>query len=269
MMPADVDPGHAARIERAFAAQAAAFEDARTNRPFTTDAAWMLETLSPARDDLVLDVAAGTGIVARALAPAVRAVVALDATEAMLAAGRSAALETGMRNIVFVRGDAHALPFLDASFDVVVTRFSVHHFEAPAGPLAEMARCLRPGGTPLVGDLLADDDPAVATEQDRLERLRDPSHTRLQTAADLEELLHDAGMHDVAIATRDVERPLAPWPAHTRTAPAAAEEVERALRAELAGGAHTGLRPREAAGGLHFVHRYAAATGRRPPTALP
>jgi ubiquinone/menaquinone biosynthesis C-methylase UbiE len=269
MMPAPVDSEHAARIERAFAAQAAAFEDARSNRPFTVDAAWMLEALAPTRHDLVLDVAAGTGIVARALAPAVRAVVALDATAAMLAAGHAAALEAGVRNVIFVRGDAHALPFLDGSFDVVVTRFSLHHFEAPAAPLAEMARCVRAGGTLLVGDLLADDEPTVAAEQDRLERLRDPSHTRLQTAAEVAALLRSAGLDDVAVTSRDVERPLAPWLAHTRTPAAAAAEIERALRRELSGGPRTGFRPREAADGLQFRHRYAAAIGRAPPTALP
>ena len=75
---------HAARIARAFTEQAAAFEDPAVNRPFTTDAAWIAEHVAVGPDDLVLDVAAGTGIVARALAPRARAVVALDATAAML-----------------------------------------------------------------------------------------------------------------------------------------------------------------------------------------
>ena len=76
-MAAPVGSDHAARIERAFAAHSGAFEYTRTNRPFTVDAAWMLEALAPTHDDLVLDVAAGTGIVARALAPAVRAAAAI------------------------------------------------------------------------------------------------------------------------------------------------------------------------------------------------
>ena len=135
---------HAARIARAFTAQAAAFEDPAVNRPFTTDAAWIAEHVAVGPDDLVLDVAAGTGIVARALAPRARAVVALDATAAMLEAGRAAAASDGIANVVFLLGDATALPFLDASFDVAVTRFSLHHLEEPARARGASARATIP-----------------------------------------------------------------------------------------------------------------------------
>ena len=258
---------HAARIARAFTEQAAAFEDPAVNRPFTTDAAWIAEHVAVRPDDLVLDVAAGTGIVARALAPRARAVVALDATAAMLEAGRAAAAADGIANVVFLLGDATALPFLDASFDVAVTRFSLHHLEEPARAVGEMARCLRPGGRIVVADIVADDDPAVAREQDRLERLRDPSHVRLQTTGELARLLADAGLAAARAEWRDVERPLAPWLAQTRVAAATAREIEAALRRELAGGEPTGFRPAEAAGALQFTHRYAVATAAAPPTA--
>ena len=119
----------------------------------------------------MLDVAAGTGHVARRLAPSVRAVVALDATRAMLEQGRA----QGVPNVIFVQGDAASMPFLDGSFDMVVSRFAVHHFEDPAVQVAEMRRCLRPGGRLAIADLVA--DPAAAAEQNRLEALRDPSHT--------------------------------------------------------------------------------------------
>jgi ubiquinone/menaquinone biosynthesis C-methylase UbiE len=183
---------HRDRIEAAFSQQAAAFEDPHYNRIFTEDVKWLFEHLRARPDDLVLDVAAGTGHVARALAPFVRAVIALDATEAMLRTGKAEADEVALRNVVFQRGDADALPFLDATFDVVACRFAMHHFEAPAGPLAEMVRVLRPGGRLVVADLLAGEDAAVAAEQDRLERLRDPSHVRLLGADEIGELMREA-----------------------------------------------------------------------------
>jgi SAM-dependent methyltransferase len=262
-----VGGGHAARIERAFTAQAGAFEDPARNRAFTADAAWMLAGLPVGPDDLVLDVAAGTGIVARALAPRARAVVALDATAAMLQAGRDAAVAEGAANVLFMLGDATALPFLDASFDVAVTRFSLHHLEEPALAVAEMARCLRPGGRALVADIVAAEDPGAAREQDRLERLRDPSHARLQTAAGLAALLRHAGLGAVRVETRDLERPLGDWLGHTGTDEAAAAEIEAALRRELAGGPPTGFRPVETGGEVRFTHRYAAAIASAPPTA--
>jgi SAM-dependent methyltransferase len=240
--------GHSDAVERAFTQQAAAFEDPRFNRLFTTDSEWLFDRLPLDPGDLVLDVAAGTGHVARRLAPRVRAVVALDATEAMLRQGAEQAEKAGITNIVFVRGDAAALPFLDETFDVVVSRFAVHHFEHPHTQLAEMRRCTR--GKLAIADLVA--DPAAAGTQNRLERLRDPSHARLLT---LDELVDLTGATDIEV--RDVERPLTPWLEQTGTPEAAADEIRNALDAELRGGAATGFRPRERDGELHFIHSMA------------
>jgi ubiquinone/menaquinone biosynthesis C-methylase UbiE len=253
---------HGTAIERAFSQQAGAFEDRRFSRFFTADVDWLFAHLELRPELLALDVAAGTGHVARALAPKVRCVVALDATAAMLETGRAAAEEAGVRNVVFQRGDAAALPFLDVSFDVVVSRYAVHHFEQPRVPVGEMARCLRPGGRLMVADLVGSDDPEVARRQNELERLRDPSHTRMLPAAELAELL--ASVADVvAVETRELDRPLGPWLEQTEASADVVERVEAALRAELAGGPPTGFRPREHDGELRFVHTLAAITAVR------
>ncbi len=233
--------------ERSFTQQAAAFEDPRLNRLFTTDSEWLFERLPLDKDDLVLDVAAGTGHVARRLAPQVRTVVALDATRAMLEQGRAQA----PGNVLFVQGDAAALPFLDGSFDVVVTRFAVHHFDDPAVQLAEMRRVLRPHGRLAVADLVA--HPEAADTQNRLETLRDPSHTRM---LELDELIALVQADDVEF--RDVVRPLEPWLLQTEPAAEAADEIRRALAAELDGGPPTGFRPRLHGDELHFVHTMAS-----------
>jgi SAM-dependent methyltransferase len=256
---------HAAAIERAFSQQAAAFEDRRLNRIFAADVDWLFAHLDLTPDVVALDVACGTGHVARRLAGAVRAVVAIDATPAMLAVGKAAADEARVRNVVFLRGAAAALPFLDRSFDRVVTRFAVHHFEAPEAPVREMRRCLRPGGRLLVADLVCDPDPRVAGAQNALERLRDPSHTTMLGLDALVALAGEAG--DVAaVETRDIVRPLEPWLEQTKAPDDVRARIADALRAELAGGPATGFRPSAGDGGeLCFVHTVAAVTAVRQP----
>ncbi len=256
---------HAAQIEQAFTTQAEAFEDPSRNQVFTSDARWVFERLPLTAGDVVLDVAAGTGHAARQLAASARTVVALDATEAMLARGQAQAAAEGRDNVLFMRGDATALPFLDGSFDVVVSRFAAHHFERPEAVVSEMVRCTRPGGHVALVDLIAAEDPDVAAEQNRLERLRDPSHTRMLAAIELQVLLSEAGLESVDVATRPLERPLAPWLDQAQTDGAVRDGIRAALRADVAGEAVTGFRPRVAADGeLWFVQTFASAIASKP-----
>jgi ubiquinone/menaquinone biosynthesis C-methylase UbiE len=259
-----MDRDHADAVEQSFSRQASAFEDRRFNTVFTEGVDWLFARLELDPDQLVLDVAAGTGHAARALAAGVRAVVAVDATRAMLEQGRQAAEEAGLRNLVFQLADAGALPFVDATFDIVVSRFAVHHFEDPAIQIAEMVRCLRPGGTLVVADLLADDAPQAAATQNRLERLRDPSHTRILPAGELAGLIEAEGLTIRATDTRVVDRPLGPWLAQTGAGPDVIAAVEAELRDELAGGPATGFGPAAEAGELRFTQRFVSLTADRP-----
>lgn len=92
----------------------------------------------------VLDVACGTGVLARALADRVHPggfVVGLDINDGMLAVAQQKAPE-----IEWVAGRAEALPFADASFNAVLSQFGLMFFEDRKGAVREMARVLRPGG---------------------------------------------------------------------------------------------------------------------------
>ncbi len=105
-----------------------------------------LALLAPQRDERLLDVATGTGALLRALAvrpgPPLHA-VGVDSSAAMLA--RVGPLPAGWE---LVRGDARALPFAPASFDLVSAAYLLHTLDrdARAAVLAEIARVLRPGG---------------------------------------------------------------------------------------------------------------------------
>lgn len=100
----------------------------------------------------VLDVACGTGIVARRAAPLVGAngqVVALDMDPEMLAVARALPAPSGA-TISWQKGNAMALPFPDGAFDVVLCQHRLQFVPDRAGAVREMRRVLEPGGRALV-----------------------------------------------------------------------------------------------------------------------
>lgn len=130
----------------------------------------------------VLDAGCGAGHTALAFAAHAAEVVAIDLTEAMLAQGRKLARERGLGNVTFKRGDVEQLPFADATFDIVTSRYSAHHYPHPLAALREFARVLKPGGLLLLVDVLSPNPPAQDTFLNAIELLRDPSHVRDHTA---------------------------------------------------------------------------------------
>ncbi len=93
----------------------------------------------------VLDVATGAGHTAHTLAPHVRQVIAVDLTLPMLAQTRQLAQAKGLSQVEVSAGDAEAIPFAAASFDLVTCRLAAHHFPEIGRFLAEVARVLKPG----------------------------------------------------------------------------------------------------------------------------
>lgn len=112
----------------------------------TIPAAQLVRHARIAKGQKVLDVGCGTGVVAVTAAGLGAEVTGLDLTPALIERAHENASLAG-RDVGFVVGDAEALPFPDASFDVVVSQFG--HMFAPRAEvaLAEMTRVLRPGGT--------------------------------------------------------------------------------------------------------------------------
>ena len=187
------DATHQDLILDQFTRQATPFSTANT----ITDANaldMIVGAAAPKPGDTVLDVACGGGIVVCAFAPHVKQATGIDMTPAMLDRARQLATEKGIDNVTWDRGDVGALPYADGAFDVVVTRFSMHHFLDPAGVLSEMVRVCAPGGRVVVVDMYASDDPAKAAEWNRAEMLRDPSHVRCLTLPELRGLFGAVGL---------------------------------------------------------------------------
>jgi ubiquinone/menaquinone biosynthesis C-methylase UbiE len=159
-----------------------------------TDLDTVVRLLNLSGNEIVLDVATGTGNLAMALSPHVKRVVGLDITPGMLEMAVQAAQERGIDNISNHGGDVEHLPFRDSSFNVVACRFSFHHFPEPIKSISEMARVLKTGGKLVIEDMVTSQDQAKSEYQNTLEYLRDPSHIRHYQISELKQMLRDEGL---------------------------------------------------------------------------
>ena len=153
--------------------------------------------------DLVLDVACGPGLVACEFAPFALHVTGLDLTPRMIEQAMERQRGRGLTNLSWQVGDVLPLPFPDASFSIVLTRYSFHHFLDPRAVLDEMLRVCRPGGKVMVIDVVQ--PPEKAAAYDRLEKLRDPSHVHALTIPEMAELISASGLAGVKTARYKVE----------------------------------------------------------------
>ena len=168
-------------------------------------AAWqdldlIAQLLANQRGAVALDVGCGGGHLTYRLAPLVSQVVACDLAASMLAAVAEQASLRGLPNIATREAAAESLPFEVATFDVVATRFSAHHWHAFAEGIAEMARVLKPGGLALMSDVVSPGVSLLDTWLQTLELLRDPSHVRDASTAEW-----DAGLAAAGLAIERIE----------------------------------------------------------------
>jgi ubiquinone/menaquinone biosynthesis C-methylase UbiE len=107
-------------------------------------------------DDRVLDLGAGTGLLTFAAASRVQRVTALDISPPMCQYLAQRSAELGVENVDILVGDARRLPLADASADVVVSNYCLHHLRESEkeDSLREIGRVLTPGGRLVIGDMM-------------------------------------------------------------------------------------------------------------------
>lgn len=152
------------RVRRMFAAIADSYDLNNRLHSFGRDQAWRraavrLATLKP--DDVVVDVACGTGDLTLAFADAIRQargmpplpgqVLGIDYTFEMLPPAVAKSRDrSAMPGIAYINGDATALPLPDQCCDVVSIAFGIRNVQEPKRALGEFHRVLRPGGRVIV-----------------------------------------------------------------------------------------------------------------------
>ena len=177
----------------------------------------------------VLDLGCGGGHVSYRAAPHVGEVVACDVTQAMLEAVEAEARSRGLANVRTQRAPAEDLPFADASFDAVLSRFSVHHWHDMEAGLRQARRVVKPAALAIFVDTIAAADRVVDTHLQAIELLRDVSHVRNYSMAEWVSALSRACFELTGITVRRLRMEFSVWIARTRP-PASHVEAIRSLQ---------------------------------------
>ena len=250
-------------IRNEFSKQASSFGDKGLTLSSQDILDWSVGLLPLDKDFRVLDVAAGTGHLSRAIAPHVSDVVAIDITPKMLAYAREETTKSNLMNILIQEGKAEELPYKSDCFDLVASRLAIHHFEKPTVQLREMVRVCKPDHRIGVIDLIAPENKSLGETYNRLERLRDPSHTVALSKKQMENLFLDAGVAIEKFETRDIEVDFQRWVQMTGTQPETVEMLKEELMKEINGGSKTGMRPFMKNGDLKFLQVWAVILGKK------
>ena len=249
-------------VREEFSKQASRFGDKGLTLSSQDILDWIVDFLPLDKELRVLDVAAGTGHLSRAIFPHVREVTAIDITPAMLAYAREETARINLGNISFVEGSAEQLPYEAGCFDLVVSRLAIHHFENPIIQLREMVRVCKSNHRIGIIDLLAPEDKRIAESYNDLERWRDPSHTVAHSKTQMKELLTHAGIVVEKIETRDVEVDFLRWVQMTGTKSETIVLLKEELMKDINDGSKTGMRPFLESGSLKFLQVWSIIIGK-------
>ncbi len=221
----------------------------------------LVSLANPSTSDCVLDVACGPGLVACHFAPFVAQITGLDITPEMIRQAEQARLERGLAKMNWVVGSAEPLPFPDAMFTLVITRYSFHHFLKPKVVLAEMVRVCRPGGRVLVADVAQPADKTAS--YDEIELLRDPSHVHALSRDEFANLFEISGLHSVQFGEYKVEMALEQQLAASFPVPGGAERIRALVRADV-GEDRCGISAHWVGSDLHYAVPIVLGMGIKP-----
>ena len=245
------------KIKNSFSAQAEKFATYHMSKAEYTD--YLIKRVNAKGDEKALEVAAGTCICGRALAPHIKEITCLDLTEAMLEQGKKLAVQDNIQNITFIAGNAESLPFENEAFDLVITRLSLHHFIKPEVPFNEMHRVLKKGGKLVIWDMVATTE-ELREINDRIETMRDSSHTRILSRTEFEKLFEnnfDLQTEEITYVPVNLQS----WMNLTDTPSDIQENIVRRMTEEINGGDKTGFYPYIKEGEICFDHRWLLLVG--------
>jgi len=223
------DRTHEAIVSEQFSPQAQSYLTSAVHAQ-GEDLAQMARIVGDRPQAIALDLGCGGGHASFLLAPLVQKVVAYDLSEAMVEMVGTEAVRRGLNNLEARQGLVERLPWADAAFDVVVSRYSAHHWHDIAAGLREARRVLKTGGLAVFMDVAAPGNALLDTWLQSLELLRDPSHVRDYSVEEWTGMLISAGFRPQTVSHFRLRLEFSSWVRRMNT-PEAHVQAIRSLQA--------------------------------------
>ncbi|HET9178748.1 MAG TPA: class I SAM-dependent methyltransferase [Terriglobia bacterium] len=211
--------------------------------------------LKPQPEMLFLDVACGPGGLVVAMAPGLRYAYGMDLTPEMLRHSRQFQAEKQAGNVAFVRAEGEAIPYPDASFSLVSCQYAFHHIPKPELVLQEMLRVTKPDGSIFVDDTLGPESDDKFDLHNRIEVVRDPSHTRSLRLTTFLRMFDNFGLEIVSQSFKRHRRSFDQWMLRAGHKPGDKRYLEtRRLMEKSAAGDKAGFSPQVQGDDIEITH---------------
>ncbi|PRD17058.1 class I SAM-dependent methyltransferase [Pantoea coffeiphila] len=207
---------HHDHVDKQFGEQAGAYLTSAVHAS-GRDLVKLSERLYAASDARVLDLGCGAGHASFIAAQHVKEVVAYDLSEKMLTVVAKTAEERGYHHLTTRQGYAEKLPFANDEFDIVISRYSAHHWHDVGSALREVRRVLKPGGKAIFMDVNAPGNPVLDIWLQTVEALRDTSHVRDYSPGEWLTLFTESGLVIGSISHDRLELEFTSWVERMRT----------------------------------------------------
>ncbi|MBM7342984.1 class I SAM-dependent methyltransferase [Pantoea coffeiphila] len=207
---------HHDHVDKQFGEQAGAYLTSAVHAS-GRDLVKLSERLYAASDARVLDLGCGAGHASFIAAQHVKEVVAYDLSEKMLTVVAQTAEERGYHHLTTRQGYAEKLPFANDEFDIVISRYSAHHWHDVGSALREVRRVLKPGGKAIFMDVNAPGNPVLDIWLQTVEALRDTSHVRDYSPGEWLTLFTESGLAIGSISHDRLELEFTSWVERMRT----------------------------------------------------
>ncbi|MFT3803750.1 MAG: methyltransferase domain-containing protein [Burkholderiaceae bacterium] len=206
----DAQAGHHRLVDQQFGPRAAAYVASAVHAQGEdlTELAALARSRPGSR---ILDLGCGGGHVAYHVAEHAGEVVAYDLSPSMLAAVENEARRRGLANVRIEQGSCERLPFDAQAFDLVLCRFSAHHWQDLKAGLREARRVLRPDGQAVFIDIVAPESAIADSWLQTFELLRDPSHGRDYRVSEWQATARECGFEPGTPTFRRLRMAFASW----------------------------------------------------------